>query len=328
MKKRLIDLEPSFMTQGIFLKLAELEVPWETSAEQLNLVYYANHSGQKKASPMVRTMASLRSDGKLAAEDEESLAEIAMSMFGDNWAHQYATLSFTYDPISNYNMEEHETPAETTRTRTPAEYTDTETPAETTETTTPAETTTTTTPAETTVTETPAETTETTTPAETTETTTPAETTASGGNEAGIYGFNSSDAVGSDTLAASTSYTTDEPGTVKLEVDTAGSVKRETDASGTVKTEVDAAGTVKVETDTAGTVKRETDAAGTTVRTVQSAESETLEINAERTLTRSGNIGVMSTQDMIQQEREVWTWNFFYDIVFTDLDRLLTLSVY
>ena len=329
MKRRLIDLEPAYITQGIFTQLAlDNTIPWETPASSLNMVYYGNHSGQKSASPMVRTLADVNTDGKLTVANEKTLADIAVDMFGENWIKQYATLSFEYDPISNYNMEERETPAETTRTRTPAETTETETPAETTTTTTPAETTTTTTPAETTVTETPAETTKTLTPAETTVTDTPAETTASGGNEAGIFGFNSSEAVGSDTLTASTSYTTDAAGTVKTETDTAGTEKTETDTAGTVKTETDTAGTVKTETDTAGTVKTETDTAGTVVHTTQEPETETFEVDSDRVLTRAGNIGVMTTQDMIQQERDVWTWNFFYDIVFRDLDKLLTLQVY
>lgn len=46
------------------------------------------------------------------------------------------------------------------------------------------------------------------------------------------------------------------------------------------------------------------------------------------TLTRSGNIGVTTSQQMLQSERDLWKWNFFRDVVFPDLDRILTLQIY
>ena len=39
---------------------------------------------------------------------------------------------------------------------------------------------------------------------------------------------------------------------------------------------------------------------------------------------RAGNIGVTTTQKLLQEERELWIWNFF-DQVFNDLDRELAL---
>ena len=45
-------------------------------------------------------------------------------------------------------------------------------------------------------------------------------------------------------------------------------------------------------------------------------------------LTRSGNIGVTTSQQMIESERNLWLWNFFYKVVFPDVDKVLTLSIY
>ena len=42
---------------------------------------------------------------------------------------------------------------------------------------------------------------------------------------------------------------------------------------------------------------------------------------------RSGNIGVTTTQQMLQQERELWKWNFF-EQVFSDVDEQLALMVH
>ena len=46
-------------------------------------------------------------------------------------------------------------------------------------------------------------------------------------------------------------------------------------------------------------------------------------------LTRTGNIGTMTSQQMLESERNLYMlWQFFYDVVFPDVDRVLTLSVY
>lgn len=42
---------------------------------------------------------------------------------------------------------------------------------------------------------------------------------------------------------------------------------------------------------------------------------------------RSGNIGVTTSQNMIKQERELWSWNYF-DSVFNDIDSVLACLVY
>lgn len=46
------------------------------------------------------------------------------------------------------------------------------------------------------------------------------------------------------------------------------------------------------------------------------------------TLTRSGNIGVTTSQQMLESERQLWAWNFFESVVFPDIDRVLTLNIY
>lgn len=47
----------------------------------------------------------------------------------------------------------------------------------------------------------------------------------------------------------------------------------------------------------------------------------------DRVLTRTGNIGVTTTQQMIQQELELWKWNFATDL-FIDASSMLALDVY
>ena len=52
------------------------------------------------------------------------------------------------------------------------------------------------------------------------------------------------------------------------------------------------------------------------------------DITVNRTLTRSGNIGVTTSQQMIQSEIELWQWNFFKNVIFPNIDGVLTISIY
>lgn len=47
----------------------------------------------------------------------------------------------------------------------------------------------------------------------------------------------------------------------------------------------------------------------------------------ENELTRSGNIGVTTSAQMIEENIRLWIWKFF-DSVFKDIDRVLTIGVY
>lgn len=48
----------------------------------------------------------------------------------------------------------------------------------------------------------------------------------------------------------------------------------------------------------------------------------------ERHLERSGNIGVTTSQQMLRSEIDLWMWDFFREVVFPDIDRILTLGTY
>lgn len=45
-------------------------------------------------------------------------------------------------------------------------------------------------------------------------------------------------------------------------------------------------------------------------------------------LTRSGNIGVTTTQQMLQSDIDLWVWNYFENVVFADMDKVLTIAIY
>lgn len=46
------------------------------------------------------------------------------------------------------------------------------------------------------------------------------------------------------------------------------------------------------------------------------------------TLTRSGNIGVTTSQQMLQSSRDLYMWNIFYTVIFPDIDKVISLPIY
>lgn len=87
-------------------------------------------------------------------------------------------------------------------------------------------------------------------------------------------------------------------------------------------------GTNRVDTD--GT-EHNTGTQGTTgsnTGTQTDADTGTDTSTRNYTLTRSGNIGVTTSQQMLQSERDLWMWSYFYDVVFPDVDELLTVPLY
>lgn len=129
------------------------------------------------------------------------------------------------------------------------------------------------------------------------------DTTADGTSETvnQIYGYNSS------TAANDSTSTTTVNQTVKHETGYGKSVNH--DVSETHSTEYG-----KTDTETLNLSKSTTD-------------QETTSGSTTRNLTRHGNIGVTTSQQMIESEIELRRHNYF-DIIFKDIDNILTLSVY
>lgn len=65
----------------------------------------------------------------------------------------------------------------------------------------------------------------------------------------------------------------------------------------------------------------------TSVNVSTSETGRTKGIEESETITRSGNIGVTTTQAMLKSERELWMWNFF-DQIYKDIDSVLALPIY
>jgi hypothetical protein len=71
----------------------------------------------------------------------------------------------------------------------------------------------------------------------------------------------------------------------------------------------------------------ETETVTNTDDSIESTRTDNLAHETETTHTRSGNIGVTTSQQMLTAERELQMWNF-YNQVFSDLDSILCLKIY
>lgn len=160
-------------------------------------------------------------------------------------------------------------------------------------------------------------------------------------NKNGLYGFNSTSAVGDNesdgnstkqnTGTATTKNTgtvdTNETVTNNLEQTNTGTVKDD----GTVTNALSQlnSGTVKNENSNTGTIK--VDNTGDVTRTLDSDVTNNKKIANESSGTRRwkhiGNIGNLTSQQMISQEIELWKWNWLNQIL-EDVKDFLTIPVY
>lgn len=303
-RKTLIDVFPTWAGGGgIFTALDDLEVPWndEDIATELDLAYYGNRSGDKYASPLI---TKLMEGDTLTASEVETIAATLFAIYSANWAKQYATISLQYDPITNYSM------TETGEDTTTDEYGKTTTR---TDDLTHTRTGTDTLGTDTTETRTD-DLTHTATGTQTTEvdntvTTTPDLTTITDNS---VYGFDSENATPSG----------------RQSVGSTGTNTDVTDGEDTITRDLTDTDTGTQTTTTDGTETRTYDLADADAGTQTTADAGEDTRTVIHSLTREGNIGVTTSQQMIESERALWVWNFFYDVVFPDVDKMLTLNIY
>ena len=326
-RKTLIEVNPDWLVNGIFTAMQNFDIPWKNLGINtfLDIEYYGNNSGSKLISPLVDKL--LNADEELTQNELVLLARVIFTLNGVNWSKLWSTLSLEYNPIENYSMVEVMTNDQKViqfgRTET---RTDNLTHAKTgTETEAP----------NTTETRTDNLThgktgTETEAP-NTTETQTPNLTNTKSESR---YGFNSDTAVPVSTVGETSTGTntvtktgTEQKTYNTQEIDTG---TQTTAMSGTNQTTYN---TQETETGTQTTAM-----SGTNQTTYNTQETDTgtqgnvsggsdTETRNYR-LTRSGNIGVTTSQQMLESERQLWVWNFFRDVVFPDVDKVLTINIY
>lgn len=349
-------------TNGIFTELQKLEVPWKSLnvAQVLDVDYYYNHSGQKIISPLVRSQLS---DSKITSTSSEKLANIIYTICNDNWKKVYNALTVDYSPIENVDAHITET-TDTTKNNSGSTSmkdtgTDTNTKSGSDTTTnsgtdrhTLSGTDSTTKSGSDTHTESGSDTlsmtgtdehaytgTENIQNTGTQENANVTNSTVEVDNQ--IYGYNSTTAVDdgkSTTTTQSTSTDTRTDNLLQLNTHDTKDTETLNRTDTTQYGKVDSEDISITDSTTYGKGDLETvDISNTT--NYNSSNEETLNIShagtsqedetgkIEHELYRHGNIGVTTNQQMITEEIALRK-NFFFEIVFADIDKYLTLKIY
>lgn len=266
---------------GIMSDLSDFSVPWHDLEDTslLDIGYYW-HSANKLASPILMDIFDTL---PLTESKRTTIAGVVYQIYDRKWSKLWDVYVAEYNPISNYDMVETETIDKNVSRE--ESNTGTLNTANTG-----------------TVNDNTSDTGTVNTAKSNTRTNTGTQTTnTSDSNEDGIYGFNSSESVASNTSDGNSTNTR----TDNLNTSDSG-------------TEIETRNLSITDEKTINTNELET-------RNL--ANTESVEDDVYRTLSRSGNIGVTTSQQMIESEIELWKWNF-YKQVFEDIDSILCLDVY
>lgn len=315
-----------WINNGIFKYLQALDVPWKNyiTSNELDVIYHGDRSGKKFVGSIIENFLS---NNVLSNESKASIAQAIFAINQKNWVALWNTLNLEYNPIENYSMTETENISDihagtlTSKGEDVTTKNDSLTNTQnTTNTTANNEKTTTTDTGNVTknVTENGTNKNEQDVTKSTSE-----NTVANNANTNQLYGFNSVDAVNSDKQI----------GDITQDVTGGETVKDVTNVTTTDTTTDETSSTNNGTVTTESTIKNDVGVTGTTANETNvnvkrdNTDTENKTITTDRTLTRKGNIGVTTSQQMIESERNLWFWSYF-EKVFTDVDNILTLKIY
>ena len=319
---KLIDVYFDWLNYGPFYNLNQYDVPWKS----LNIYgildkLYLSTRGEKPISPMLKMFIEVDPnnvhDVYFDSENQDHVAHMLYQMFAQKWAKIYEALAAEYNPISNYDMTETGTDTTTktgtdrhSKTGTDAHsistnernYLDTDESGNVGTLTTKSSVNVTTS-----------------TNTDIKAATASDLTTSHGTDEHSVSGFNSGsyvdgtqDTHGNDNVSGSASdnYTATTGSAANNYQTTLGSADNNTEEI------IDEQIHVK-----SGNI---TDSLSHNVTDLETVD---LEDETTHTLSRTGNIGVTTSQQMQQSSIELWQYKYFEE-VFKDIDRYLTLSIY
>lgn len=296
--QRIKDIFP--MTNSIFTKM-NFTFRAEVTKASLDLMFYTDY-GNRCPSPLVEEIQSEYEEA-LSSTELQTLADIAVEMYGPRWTKLGQIYGLDYDPIHNYldtwsdSQESTETGSRTidsTRTDSYGHVIDSDN-----------------TRTDNTLATTTYGRTDTRTDNLTEESDSDTSTSGTSNSVDGVWGYNSTNAVNrsktddSDTSTVGTESTRTNTGTQT----NVSSGSDELANTGTVTDD--------------GTVTH----SGTDTRGLDSDESNTLEGERTREGEHSGNIGNITTQKMITEEINLWRWNYVQSIL-GDIKELCTIPVY
>lgn len=295
----LIEYFPHYTQEdSIFQKMVPFGAPWnQETALVMDRSYFLMYSGIKPPSSYLYFNSI---DGHA---NSQAIAQDLFTIYGQNWTKLYEAFMSKYVPINNYDMTETVTRTQTSD-RTITRTNDLTSTIDGTETRTQEQYST----------------------QNLTGNTTSTTTSDSNSTSALDHG----ETIASDTTTDSYTYGFNSPEKVPTASQTATNTDTHSGTDTTTTTEHSSADTTATsKSDTTDHMTGTTDITSKDVRADRVLE-DTLDnddVKEDIQTNRSGNIGVTSTQQLLQQEFELWKYNFFNQ-VFEDVDKYLTLSVY
>lgn len=294
---------------GLFGNIDNL--PWSSImvGAQMDTLYFDTHSGERFSSRIITRR--LDDSGSLSTKDRKTISTLVYAMFRNQWSRLWNTMNPNYDPLTNYKLEE-TNEGEESSTRTPnltkgdtgtvqTSGQDKRTPDIT--------------KGDTGTVQTSGSDTRTANLTRTDSGTVTDDGAATNTNQNGVWGFNSLASVPSDMSdGSSTANNTNTRDLTQKDTGTDQTDRTNTDTYNREYTEKGTDTTDHTNTDTYNRSYTET-GTDTTAGTSSSKQ------------TRTGNIGTNTFQNLLQQERNLWLYNFFEQI-FKDVDSVLTIPIY
>lgn len=100
--------------KGIFYYLNNFNVPWRGLNEHLDFLYHLSYSGEKLASRFLKNLCN--NTGYITEENAFILANALYHMYNYKWTTLFNSTEFEYNPIQNYSLEEVEETTQNTNT--------------------------------------------------------------------------------------------------------------------------------------------------------------------------------------------------------------------
>lgn len=303
---KLKDLFPDYMFKGaIFETMGQMfDLPWKGEFENIEIdIDYLSTFGERGASRLVRDCLEkyngrvLNDNEKLVVDDLQryvitnqgiyQIAKILFRRFGVSWSKLYDTMKLQYNPIENYSMVETENVENESAIEN--SITGTDSVNHTIE--------------ESEMNSREKESSNTSEENDTNSKSIEQSGSGSGNSKNGVYAFNS---------------TTSQP-TTTGESENSNSTNGAESGSGKIE--------IEASQDESETVERRLTGKNDSVNTKNINNNSNTSQNQKRELKRSGNIGVTTSQQMIQSERELWLYDYF-KIIYQQMNSVLTIPYY
>lgn len=321
--------------KGIFYGLQNFDVPWKTKDINVNLdmEYHGNISGDKYIAPLVKRV--IGDNETVTDNDIANLAGVIFTVSSENWSKQWNVMMSEYDPLENYNIKERMSNDNTIIT-----YGHTITRADNLIHTKKGDE----------KTDYASSITRTDNLIHTKEGDEKTEYNISDTRTDNLSFTKSGSEISTPTVTKETTNSTMafnsstfQPTDKSVEVSTSGSdtltFNNRTDLNTGTQTNAKSGNDKlihNIKENDSGTQTNAKTGIDTLVHNIEEHDTGTQtnantgedETSHSYNLDKYGNIGFFTNQSMLKEERELWNWYYFYNVIFPDIDKILTLQIY